>query len=232
MNKLVAGTGAVLAAGLVVLGLAMAPAAAAAETGPDSVACANANAAVLAAALAANAEAEKVGDAQDVVLVGLKAAVKEASDKVDAANTLYQAKAKVVSDAGDAATAAEKQAAADALKALVAAQNDLKTAVNNLAAGPQLTPAQKTALDAANANVAEAIKRRSSACEFVVVTPTVTPTVTPPLFADCAAVRAAGKSPLGRDENGYRAALDSDGDGQACEAIEGRLPTGINTGLG
>lgn len=228
MNKLVAGAGAVVAAGVTVLSLVMAPAASAAETGPDSVACATANAAVLRTALAANAEAEKVGDAQDVVLVGLKAAVKAASDKVDDANTDYQAKAAVAAE--DDATAAEKKAAADALKALVDAQNELKTAVNNLATGPQLTPAQKTALDAANADVAEAIKNRASACEFIIVTPTATPTETPPLFADCAAVRAAGLAPLGRDERGYRSALDSDGDGQACEAIEGRLPTGINTG--
>lgn len=176
MNKIVAGAGGLLAAGVTVLGLAMAPAAAADETGPDSVACATANAAVLRTALAANAEAEKVDAAQDNVLVGLKAAVKEASDKVDAADAIYQPLA--VKAAADGATDADKKAAADALKVLVAAQADLKQAVNNLAAGPQLTPAQKAALDKANAAVADAIKQRAKACEFVIVTTTVPPPAT------------------------------------------------------
>lgn len=36
-------------------------------------------------------------------------------------------------------------------------------------------------------------------------------------YANCAAVRAAGKAPLYRWETGYRLALDSDRDGVACE---------------
>lgn len=36
-------------------------------------------------------------------------------------------------------------------------------------------------------------------------------------YASCAAVRAAGKSPLLRGQPGYRAGLDRDGDGRACE---------------
>ena len=187
VNKLIAGASAVLAAGLVVVGIAVAPAAAADETGPDSAACATANAGVLTAAIAANVEAQKVGDQQDAVLVGLKAAVKVASDKVDAANTVYQAAAKVVKDAGDAATDAQVKAAADALKALVSAQADLNAATAALAAGPALTPAQKAALDEANTKVADAIKRRAKACEFVALptvtvtpSPSVTVTATPP----------------------------------------------------
>ncbi len=36
-------------------------------------------------------------------------------------------------------------------------------------------------------------------------------------YANCAAVRAAGKAPLRRGAPGYRAGLDTDGDGVACE---------------
>ncbi|GAA0804604.1 excalibur calcium-binding domain-containing protein [Spirilliplanes yamanashiensis] len=37
-------------------------------------------------------------------------------------------------------------------------------------------------------------------------------------FATCAEVRAAGRAPLRRGEPGYRAELDRDGDGHACDA--------------
>ena len=36
-------------------------------------------------------------------------------------------------------------------------------------------------------------------------------------YANCAAVRAAGKAPLRRGDPGYRAGLDRDDDGIACE---------------
>jgi hypothetical protein len=36
-------------------------------------------------------------------------------------------------------------------------------------------------------------------------------------YANCAAVKAAGKAPLYRGQPGYRAGLDRDGDGIACE---------------
>ncbi|MDV6376391.1 excalibur calcium-binding domain-containing protein [Deinococcus arenicola] len=54
-------------------------------------------------------------------------------------------------------------------------------------------------------------------------TPQTAPRVTPPTtpssvnYANCAAVRAAGKAPLLRGQPGYRAGLDRDGDGSACE---------------
>ena len=56
--------------------------------------------------------------------------------------------------------------------------------------------------------------------------PTTRPHTTPPpappgasgaYYANCAAVRAAGKAPLRRGQPGYRSALDRDGDGIACE---------------
>ncbi|GGS42459.1 excalibur calcium-binding domain-containing protein [Deinococcus knuensis] len=36
-------------------------------------------------------------------------------------------------------------------------------------------------------------------------------------YPNCAAVRAAGKSPLLRGQPGYSSKLDRDGDGRACE---------------
>ncbi|MCO1578959.1 excalibur calcium-binding domain-containing protein [Crossiella sp. SN42] len=38
-----------------------------------------------------------------------------------------------------------------------------------------------------------------------------------PFYKNCAQVRKAGKAPLLRDQPGYRAELDSDGDGVACD---------------
>ncbi|MFI9531057.1 excalibur calcium-binding domain-containing protein [Micromonospora rosaria] len=36
-------------------------------------------------------------------------------------------------------------------------------------------------------------------------------------YANCAAVRAAGKAPIRRGDPGYSRRLDRDGDGVACE---------------
>ena len=181
MRKLLsAGTGAVMAAGMIVLGLAMAPSAMAAdETGPDTVACTNAKA-TLGVKLAA------------VLDLGKDKFPGDALPAVEAINVAMLNEVLKDSDLGEGGQAV--------VKAAIAAfeDRDKKCAV------PPTTT--------------------------VTVTPTVTPPV-PPLFADCAAVRAAGRAPLRFDQPGYRRDLDSDGDGRACEAIEGRLPTGINTGL-
>ena len=48
-------------------------------------------------------------------------------------------------------------------------------------------------------------------------TPTPEPSPTTVYYAICTAARAAGAAPLHRGELGYRAALDRDGDGVACE---------------
>jgi uncharacterized membrane protein YgcG len=45
-------------------------------------------------------------------------------------------------------------------------------------------------------------------------------------YANCDAVRSAGKAPLRRGAAGYRAGLDRDGDGVACESREGGGSTG------
>jgi hypothetical protein len=52
----------------------------------------------------------------------------------------------------------------------------------------------------------------------VVTVPVVTvPAATDVHFANCDAVRAAGLAPLHTGDPGYRAGLDRDGDGIACE---------------
>jgi Protein of unknown function (DUF1524)/Excalibur calcium-binding domain len=47
--------------------------------------------------------------------------------------------------------------------------------------------------------------------------PVVPPTSAAAYYPNCAAVRAAGRAPLHRGEPGYRAGLDRDNDGVACE---------------
>lgn len=47
--------------------------------------------------------------------------------------------------------------------------------------------------------------------------PTPSPVPSSVNYPNCAAVRAAGKAPLLRGQPGYRAGLDRDGDGRACE---------------
>lgn len=54
--------------------------------------------------------------------------------------------------------------------------------------------------------------------------PPATPPVgssTPVYYANCAAARAAGTAPIHRGEAGYRAGLDRDDDGVACEPNSG-----------
>jgi endonuclease YncB( thermonuclease family) len=54
----------------------------------------------------------------------------------------------------------------------------------------------------------------------VVPQPEPAPAPAPPAaayYANCAAAKAAGAAPLYRGQAGYRAALDRDGDGRACE---------------
>ncbi len=43
-------------------------------------------------------------------------------------------------------------------------------------------------------------------------------------YADCDPARAAGRAPIHAGEPGYRAELDADGDGTACEPYHGHRP--------
>ena len=51
----------------------------------------------------------------------------------------------------------------------------------------------------------------------IAVTTTTVPSTSVVFYANCAAVRAAGKAPLRRGDPGYSSSLDRDGDGIACE---------------
>lgn len=98
------------------------------------------------------------------------------------------------------------------------------TAANTKAA---LTDAAMLATDAA---AAKAVADR--ACRGADGTVTTTPPPPATFYADCAAVRDAGKAPIIRGALGYRAALDADGDGVGCEVLEGAtIPNAINTGF-
>lgn len=165
MKKAFAGAAAALAAGVTVLGLAMAPQAMAVptidESGPDSVACAQANAAVLAAALKANAVADEIEAGQDQLLKDLKA-------KVDAAQVVY-----------DTAYAAYQAAPTDAtLAVLVKAQGALDDALDALKNAPGVSAVLKAKLAAAQAELKATIERRVKACDYIPL-PTVTVTPTP-----------------------------------------------------
>ncbi|MEV0456452.1 excalibur calcium-binding domain-containing protein [Catellatospora methionotrophica] len=62
----------------------------------------------------------------------------------------------------------------------------------------------------------------SAATQVTTPAPTkAAPSPTPVYFTNCDAVRKAGKAPLRRGLPGYRAALDRDADGVACEQTEG-----------
>jgi hypothetical protein len=73
----------------------------------------------------------------------------------------------------------------------------------------------------------------TTAPEPVVTTPAPRPTTPagkappkpkPVYYGSCTAVRNAGRAPLREGQPGYRAALDRDGDGRACESAEGPAP--------
>lgn len=66
-----------------------------------------------------------------------------------------------------------------------------------------------------HAAVAPSPSTRPTASVYALLTPSASPSST--FYKDCAAARAAGHSPLRRGDPGYRAALDGDGDGLACE---------------
>lgn len=51
-------------------------------------------------------------------------------------------------------------------------------------------------------------------------------------FANCAAAKAAGRGVIPRSDAAYRASLDADGDGLACEANEGARVAGNSTARG
>ncbi|WP_412541241.1 excalibur calcium-binding domain-containing protein [Longispora sp. K20-0274] len=100
--------------------------------------------------------------------------------------------------------------------------------------------AQQTAAKNARARQTEATVAPSPSSIPVVPSPSPSPTPSPtPMattpapavsYANCDAVRAAGKAPLYRGQPGYAAHLDADGDGIACEGSGGSGTGGGGTG--
>lgn len=229
--KISAVAGAAVAAGLVVGSLMFAPVAAAADTGPDSAACIAAQGGVI-------VSANNAGNAKAALLAASASLTDTEKADIAAAVATYDAKKAAL----DTALAALKSAPTSANAAAAAAAGDaLVAAANNLIAKSEKIAPQQAAMEQAlatlNAALADVDKNCAPSTPTKTPTPSVTPTATPPLFADCAAVRAAGKAPLGRSEPGYRPELDSDNDGLACEDVEGvapsaapRIPSAIDTG--
>ncbi|HEY2833657.1 MAG TPA: excalibur calcium-binding domain-containing protein [Sporichthyaceae bacterium] len=89
-------------------------------------------------------------------------------------------------------------------------------------AQPSMTPDQ-TPSPTASAPSDEATDEPTgepTSTESPTLTPTATssatPTATPFMFADCHAIKSAGRDPLSRGEYGYNPALDKDHDGVDC----------------
>lgn len=176
MNRVMAGVGAALAAGVTVVGLIWAPAAMA-DDASNPVACAEASVRVQAAAEAAVKAGDDLAKANAVLLAALQANLAEA-EKVRAQN-LAALQALLATNNPD------PDAVEDARAELVAAELKVQEATKALAdAAPP--SALKDKLTEAQAALKVAIDRRAKACDFVLPTVTATPspsvtvTVTPP----------------------------------------------------
>jgi hypothetical protein len=251
VNKLVAGTGGLLAAGLTVFSLVMAPSAMAQPPAPNS-GCG--------AGLLALSEAETA--AADALAADSAAAdAKKADDALDDANAAVDA-ARAAAVNGGVATAdlTDSGAALRARKAALLAipavdrtaeQNDelIKidaklTLIDAFIAAQSKAAAAKIVADKTDADALrrEADKTDAGALNDAVVKASAAAdracgSSGSVRFENCDQVRAAGKAPLRFDQPGYRVGLDTDRDGLACEAVENtrrpglpRIPTAIDTG--
>ncbi|MGX7678348.1 excalibur calcium-binding domain-containing protein [Jatrophihabitans sp. DSM 45814] len=85
------------------------------------------------------------------------------------------------------------------------------------AIGSQLTPAARSTTPAPTSQPRVASPPTTSKPAPPVQPTTAAPPPTDVYYANCAAVRAAGKAPLHTGDPGYRSGLDRDSDGVACE---------------
>ncbi len=161
------------------------------------------------AAAAAKAAAEKAAAEQAAAERAAEARAAAAEARAAAAE-----RARLEAAAKAAAAAAARKAAADALAAQIAARVAKKRFDDELAdlrAAAAAMRAQNAARAAAAAN---------KAARNV---PNVPRTV---YYPNCVAVIAAGKAPLHEGSPGYRAALDSNGNGTACEFLHKTTTSG------
>ncbi len=226
--------------------------------GPQTAACLTAQGVVAVKAKAAVRAALALGEATAGITpeqqAKIDAQVKVVTDLRAKLDTALVALDKSPSVAN--ATAAQKIGAdlTAAYGALVALPG-----VANLGAAKDEAAKAQTALSVALAAQMKACSTdgppRPTATPSPTTSPTPSPTASPapsspapapnpspsaPLYADCAAVVAAGAAPLAAGAPGYRAELDSDSDGVACEVTEtGSTPVvtiapsgGVETGAG
>lgn len=81
------------------------------------------------------------------------------------------------------------------------------------------TTVPSTTLPPATATTGAPVTTRTTVATTVATT--AAPTTASVFYANCDAVRAAGKAPLYRGQPGYRSALDRDNDGIACDVTGG-----------
>ena len=147
------------------------------------------------------------------------AAEKLAAEKAAAAQAAAEAKAAAAERARmkAAAEAAAKAAAAKAARDQAAALAAAKVAKARADEAAELRAAQaKKAADEAAAQAAA--DKRNAAKPSVVY------------YASCAAAVAAGAAPIKKGQPGYRSALDSNGNGIACEVLKNATPSGSSGG--
>lgn len=250
MKKLVASTGAFLAAGVIVVGLALAPSAVA-DT-PSNPGCG--------AALLALTQADKAASDADAADKAAADAKKADDAQADADAAVAAARAAAVNggvttpnltDSG-AALRAEKTAIQAKTPPLSTTDSDRLIVIDKqLALIDAFTAAQTKAAAAkvvADRTDAEALRRDADKTDTAALVDAAGKAGdaadvacgrnTGVHFDNCDQVKAAGKAPLRNTEPGYRLRLDADRDGLACEAVEGTvtptptvtLPKAIDTG--
>lgn len=248
VNRLIAATGAILAAGVTVSALALAPSAVA-DT-PQNPGCGAALLALTkadAAASAADAADKAAADAKkaDDALADANAAVETAraaalaggastADLADNGAALRAAKKAILDKPGDPSQEdADEIVKIDAKLALI----DAFTAAQTKAAAAKVvadkTDAEALRREADKTDTAALVDAAGKAGDAADVACGRDHGVR---FENCDQVRLAGKAPLRSTEPGYRARLDPDRDGLACESVEGtprptvRLPSAVDTG--
>lgn len=253
MNKLVAATGSLLAAGLAVVGLSLAPAAAAPAQPPTNPGCGS--------ALLALTQAEKA--AQDATSADTAAANAKKDDDAQADADAAEAAARAAALNGGVTTAdltdsgaalRTQKAALEAIENPTQTNKDDLIKVNaKLALVDAFVAAHTKAVAAkavADKTDAEALRREADKTDAAALVDAAGKAGDAAdkacgagsgvRFENCDQVRAAGLAPLRSDQPGYRVRLDADRDGLACEPVENTVtptprtvpvPSSINTGL-
>jgi hypothetical protein len=130
---------------------------------------------------------------------------------------------KLAADKAAAEKAAAEKAAAEkaAAELAAAAQAAAEKAAAEKAAADQAAAEQAAAAQAAAAQAAAEQAARDAAARQAVPAPAPAPAAPAPssvYFGSCADAKAAGAAPLYSGQPGYRAGLDRDRDGVACES--------------